>query len=209
MTGAGTLAAGVMVALWLPGDIGLAYMLVGEGLAFILIGIVGMVMSLTTQDVAQGIKDAISEDGDKTREVIGGLRGDIGGLRGDIGGLRGDIGKMLEKQDQMLETQNRLLEKQDQMLETQNRLLEKQDQTGDALLKMGETLGRLVVTQNRLLEKLAQPDDGGRAARAALAAAATGAPGRTRAGCPRYPLSPSPQPIPSAHPLRPGNSSTP
>ena len=134
MAGIGTLLAGVLVAFWLPSDIGLAYMLVGEGLAFILIGIVGIVMSLTTQDVAQGIKDAIREDGDKTREVIG-------GLRGDIGGLRGDIGRMLEKQDRMLETQNRLLEKQDRM--------------GDALIKVGDTLGHLVENQNRLLAKMA------------------------------------------------------
>ena len=33
-------------------------------------------------------------------------------------------------------------------------MLEKQDQTGEALVKIGETLGRLVETQNLLVAKL-------------------------------------------------------
>ena len=35
-------------------------------------------MLLAMQDIAQGIKDTVREDGDKTREAMGDLRGDIG-----------------------------------------------------------------------------------------------------------------------------------
>ena len=44
--------------------------LITEGAAFIAIGVVGLIMSWTTQDIGQGIKDAVREDGELTRKAL-------------------------------------------------------------------------------------------------------------------------------------------
>ena len=44
--------------------------LVTEGVAFIAIGAVGLIMSWTTQDIGQGIKDSVHDDGALTREGL-------------------------------------------------------------------------------------------------------------------------------------------
>ena len=70
-------------------------------------GVAGTAMSLA-HDIARGIRDAIGENGDKTREAVSGLEVTVAqdipdaiGENGDktrevVGGLRGDMGKMLE-----------------------------------------------------------------------------------------------------------------
>ena len=44
--------------------------LITEGVAFIAIGAVGLIMSWTTQDIGQGIKDAVREDCELTRKAL-------------------------------------------------------------------------------------------------------------------------------------------
>ena len=122
-------AMGFVLLILQLGD-ALSYVLVGKGVALTLIGFVGLLMSYTTQDVAQGIRDAIRTDGELTRAVMIDVQN-----------------RMLEKLDASIAVQNRMLEKQDRMLEkldasiaVQNRILEKLDAS--------------IAVQNRILEKV-------------------------------------------------------
>ena len=44
--------------------------MIGEGIAFIIAGFVGLIMSFLTADVASGIKDTIRKDGEMTRKTL-------------------------------------------------------------------------------------------------------------------------------------------
>ena len=44
--------------------------LISEGVAFIIIGLVGLLMSWTTFEIGLGIKEVVREEGEKTREVL-------------------------------------------------------------------------------------------------------------------------------------------
>ena len=124
--------------------------LVTEGVAFIAIGAVGLIMSWTTQDVGRGIRDAIREDGDKTRgrldsvveavDRVGASVEKVGENVEKVGESVEKVGESVEKvaasvvamskdnRDffrQMLEIQKSILDSQKSILERQDIILER------------------------------------------------------------------------------------
>ena len=64
-----------------------------DGIAFIIVGFVGMVMSWTNMDIGKSIKDAIHEEGEKTRAILERIETNIGGIKTDIGGIKAKLDK--------------------------------------------------------------------------------------------------------------------
>ena len=94
--------------------------LVSEGVAFIAIGAVGLIMSWTTQDIGQGIKDSVHDDGELTRA---GLREVTAAIK-EVGASVEKVGASVEAMakdnreffKKMVELQGTILEKQDAIL---------------------------------------------------------------------------------------------
>ena len=104
--------------------------LVGEAAAFIMVGGVGLIMSLTTMDIGQSLKEAIREEGDKTRAALS--------------DTFKAMDKRMEERDKRMEERDKRIEESlgrmstaietltressdifKHMLETQNRILDK------------------------------------------------------------------------------------
>ena len=110
--------------------------LVTEGVAFIAIGAVGLIMSWTTQDIGQGIKDAVREDGELTRKelrIMAEAVREVGAGVERVGAGVERVGAGVEAMSkdnreffrQMLESQNRIQETQSVILKRQNDILDK------------------------------------------------------------------------------------
>ena len=72
-TGLSLLAVGILVAGdAFPPEVSrtVGPHLISEGVAFIIIGLVGLLMSWTTFEIGLGIKEVVREEGEKTREVL-------------------------------------------------------------------------------------------------------------------------------------------
>ena len=116
--------------------------LVSEAAAFIMVGGVGLIMSLTSMDIGQSLKEAVREEGDKTRAA----------LRDTFGAMD----KRMEERDKRIEERLEGLDKR--MEERDKRIVESLDRMSTAI----ETLTRessgifkhMLETQNRILEKM-------------------------------------------------------
>ena len=112
--------------------------LVSEAAAFIMVGGVGLIMSLTSMDIGQSLKEAVREEGDKTRAVLE------------------TMGKRMEERDKRIEERLEGIDKR--MEERDKRIEESLDRMSTAI----ETLARessgifkhMLETQNRILEKM-------------------------------------------------------
>ena len=145
--------------------------LVTEGVAFIVIGIVGLIMSWTTHDVGQGIRDAVVEDGDKTRDRlddvvaaidrVGASVEKVGASVEKVGASVEKVGASVEKVGasvdamskdnkdffrQMLERQDAMAEKQDAMMESQSAMMESQS-------AMMESQSAMMESHKAMMEK--------------------------------------------------------
>ena len=110
--------------------------LVTEGVAFIAIGAVGLIMSWTTQDVGQGIRDAIREDGDKTRGRLDSVVEAVDRVGASVEKVGENVEKVAASVDamskdnrdffrQMFEIQKSILDSQKSILERQDIILER------------------------------------------------------------------------------------
>ena len=117
--------------------------LVTEGVAFMAIGAVGLIVSWTTQDVGQGIRDAIREDGDKTRgrldsvvEAVDRVGVSVEKVGENVEKVGENVEKVAASVDamskdnrdffrQMLEIQKSILDSQKSILERQDIILER------------------------------------------------------------------------------------
>ena len=96
------------------------------------------------------IFQAMRED----EELLADMRRAI--LTDEILGLPAQFAEMKATQDEMLETQNKILATQSEMLETQNRLLQDLAETRRVQAEMLETQNGMLATQNRILAELAE-----------------------------------------------------
>ena len=123
--------------------------LVTEGVAFIVIGIVGLIMSWTTHDVGQGIRDAVVEDGDKTRDRLDDVVAAIDRVGASVDAMSKDNKDFFR---QMLERQDAILERQDAMGESQKAMIERQDAMRESQKAMMESQKAMIERQDAMRE---------------------------------------------------------
>ena len=127
-----------------------------HGIAFILVGGAGLIMSLTSMDIGEGLKDAVREDGAQTRAAIT------------------KLGKLMKKRDkrvvnQLVAMNNRMEERDkraeerdklvvNQLVAMNNRMEERLERMSTALENISKDnqafFKQMLEAQNRILEKV-------------------------------------------------------
>ena len=117
--------------------------LVGEAIAFILVGLAGLLMSWTTFDIGAGIKEVVREVGRENNEVVR----EVGREN------KKALDSLAESIDRMVDTQRMMAESQK---ETREMMAESQKETREM---MAESMNRMSESQDniaRLLERVAK-----------------------------------------------------
>ena len=117
--------------------------LVGEAIAFILVGLAGLLMSWTTFDIGAGIKEVVREVGRENNEVVR----EVGREN------KKALDSLAESIDRMADTQRMMAESQK---ETREMMAESQKETREM---MAESMNRMSESQDniaRLLERVAK-----------------------------------------------------
>ena len=117
--------------------------MIGQGIAFILVGFAGMLMSWTTFDIGAGIKEAIHEVGRENQKALD--------------SLSESQKQISESVDRMSESVDRMSESVDRMSESQERMSESQKQISESQERMSKTIDRISKSQDstaKLLERL-------------------------------------------------------
>ena len=131
--------------------------LVTEGVVFIVIGIVGLIMSWTTHDVGQGVRDAVVEDGDKTRDRLDDVVAAIDRVGASVEKVGASVDAMSKDNKdffrQMLERQDAILERQDAMGESQKAMIERQDAMRESQKAMIERQDAMRESQKAMIER--------------------------------------------------------
>ena len=134
--------------------------LVSEAAAFIMVGGVGLIMSLTSMDIGQSLKEAVREEGDKTRAA---LRDTFEAMDKRMEERDRRIEERLEGVDKRMEERDRRIEERlegvDKRMEERDRRIE---ESIDRMSTAIETLARessgifkhMLETQNRILDKM-------------------------------------------------------
>ena len=138
--------------------------LVTEGVAFMAIGAVGLIMSWTTQDVSQGIRGAIREDGDRTRARLDSVveAVDRVGASVDAAAKRQDAAakesrdffkQMLDRQDAAAKRQDAAAKRQDAAAKESRDFFKQMLDRRDAAAKADRDLfKRVLEKQDAMLE---------------------------------------------------------
>ena len=74
--------------------------LVAEGAAFIMVGCVGLIMSLTTVDIGKNLRDATHEEGEMTRAT---MREAISALGEQLGSQIAALGERMDERDRRMD----------------------------------------------------------------------------------------------------------
>ena len=122
---------------------------VAEGIAFMLVGLAGLLMSWTTFDIGAGIKEVVREVGRENREAVR----EVG--RENREAVR-EVGR--ESREALDRTLDRILEAQrESQKETRELIAESQKETRELIGKMSESQDRISKSQDsiaRLLERV-------------------------------------------------------
>ena len=94
---------------------------VAEGIAFILVGLAGLLMSWTTFDIGAGIKEVVREVGRENREAVR----EVG--RENREALDRILEAQRESQKEMRDLINKMSESQDRISKSQDRISKSQD----------------------------------------------------------------------------------
>ena len=109
-----------------------------HAIAFILVGGAGLIMSLTSMDIGEGLKDAVREDGAQTRAAII------------------ELGKLMEERDKRIV--NQLVAMDKRMEERDKRMEERMDRmitTVESISRDNKAFFKqMLEAQNRILEKV-------------------------------------------------------
>jgi len=135
--------------------------LVGEGIAFILVGLTGLLMSWTTFDIGAGIKEVVREVGRENNEVVREVGREN---KKALDSLAESIDRMADTQRMMVESQK---ETREMMAESQRMMAESQKETREMMAEsqketremMAESMNRISESQDniaRLLERVAK-----------------------------------------------------
>ena len=124
--------------------------LVGEAIAFILVGLAGLLMSWTTFDIGAGIKEVVREVGRENNEVVREVGREN---KKALDSLAESIDRMADTQEMMAESQK---ETREMMVESQKMMAESQKETREMMV---ESMNRMSESQDniaRLLERVAK-----------------------------------------------------
>ena len=123
--------------------------LISEGVAFIMVGVVGLIMSMTTTDIGQGLMHAVREEGDKTRSQFKVIVADfMEAVREDGRQTRA----LIEERDMRMEKR---MDRMSGAIEAMSG--EIKAMSGEIKAMSGdnrEFFRQMLVTQNRILEKM-------------------------------------------------------
>ena len=128
-----TVGGGLAAASLLP-----EHYLVGEAIAFILVGLAGLLMSWTTFDIGAGIKDVVREVGRENNEVVR----EVGREN------KKALDSLAESIDRMADTQRMMAESQK---ETREMMAESQKETREM---MAESMNRMSESQDNIARML-------------------------------------------------------
>jgi len=120
---------------------------VAEGIAFILVGLAGLLMSWTTFDIGAGIKEVVREEGRKNQEVIREVGREN---KAALDSLAASVDRIASSMDRMAESQK------ESQKETRELITESQKETRELLDKMSESQDRISKSQGdiaKLLER--------------------------------------------------------
>ena len=114
--------------------------MVAEGIAFMLVGVAGLIMSWTTFDIGAGIKEVVREVGRENREAMD--------------SLAASQNEMAASQNEMAASQNEMAASQKEMAASMDRMAEAQTESQK---ETRELVGRIADSQDsiaRLLERM-------------------------------------------------------
>ena len=108
-------------ALSTPDNPVLAQLLITEGVAFVVIGLVGILMSWTTFDIGTNIKEVVREVGKQNKETL----------------------------DLLLQSQERTSQSLDRIAQSQERIEQSQERTSQSMDKIADLLAQVVKNTTR------------------------------------------------------------
>ena len=123
-----------------------------HGIAFILVGGAGLIMSLTSMDIGQSLKDAIEKDGVQTRAAIAEL-GNLMKKRDErMEAQLVAMGERMEERDKRMEERDKRMEERDKRMEER---IERMSTTVESISRDNQAFFKqMLETQNRILEKV-------------------------------------------------------
>ena len=134
----------------------LGHHLISEGIAFIIIGLVGTIMSWTTFEIGSGIKELVREVGMQNQEALK--------------SIENTLKKTAESQDRIAASQDRMAESQDRIAESQDRIAASQDRMAESLKEVSgylkensKILQNMLESQKEMATMIKQIKDGDRA----------------------------------------------
>ena len=110
--------------------------MIGQGIAFILAGFAGMLMSWTTFDIGAGIKEAIHEVGRENQKALDSLSESQRRMSESVDRMSESVDRMSESVDRMSESQKQISESQERLSETIDKISKSQDSTAKLLERL-------------------------------------------------------------------------
>ena len=110
--------------------------MIGQGIAFILVGFAGMLMSWTTFDIGAGIKEAIHEVGRENQKALDSLSESQKKISESVDRMSESQKRMSESVDRMSESQKQISESQERLSKTIDRISKSQDSTAKLLERL-------------------------------------------------------------------------
>ena len=110
-------------------------LLISNGIAFITIGFVGILMSWTTFDIGSSIKEAVYEVGKQNKEAL------------DM--LAQSNERMIQSQERSEKFQERMIQSQERSEKFQERMIQSQERTAETQKKTLELLERILKNTER------------------------------------------------------------
>ena len=107
--------------------------LLSEGIAFIIVGFVGMLMSWTTMDIGASIKEAIYDVGRQNLTVLESIA---------------------KSQNEMVKSQNEMVKSLNEMVKSQDKMVKSQNEMVKSLNEMVKSLNEMVKSLNEIKEIL-------------------------------------------------------
>ena len=112
--------------------------LVAEGIAFMLVGVAGLIMSWTTFDIGAGIKEVVREVGRENREAMDSLAASQKDMAASMDRMAASQGEMAASMDRMAEAQ---MESQKETRELVGRIADSQDSIAKLLERVVKNSG--------------------------------------------------------------------
>ena len=97
--------------------------LLSEGIAFIIVGFVGMLMSWTTMDIGASIKEAIYDVGRQNLTVLESIAKSQNEMVKSLNEMVKSLNEMVKSLNEMVKSQNEMVKSQNEMVKSQNEMV--------------------------------------------------------------------------------------